>query len=323
MSVLDKIDVSYKNGYDKIVELLGENPKESVCDDIVSYIRNYTPQNGAEVDVIHFIDYVADNLYMGDGMSIFDRGHKCIGNGRGVLFERLKMLKNELQRTIQSQTASTPQIDCIMTDEEISRWLDRWSVGRFGEDCLNPARYYKTTKDGRYLYGVKEGATNEEKAIRERVLELLCKIISINKKLNGEGLTKHLTYNEREAKKNEREKLYKEFLSLTQPQPEQKITKPTRGRGRPKETLKDKMIDDADGKKLQRLHEIWGGKKGKDAALIILVCLLTGWMNTPTYTQVKDEFGDIGSKAGFNKYLKKTMFTDEEIEGAKAALNKQ
>ena len=224
MGVLEKVDAGYKAGYKEVVKLLEKDLSEGVCEAVVNYIREYTPDRGAEVNQISFIDYVADNLYKGVNMSIFARGHKCIGDGDGVLFERLRMLKNELQRAIQGQAASTPQIDCIMTDEEISKWFDRWSVGRFGEDCLNPTRYYNTTEDGRYLYGVKEGATNEEKAIRERVLELLCKIISINKKLNGEGLTKHLTYNEREALKKDRDKLYIEFINLTQPQPEAQIT---------------------------------------------------------------------------------------------------
>lgn len=219
MNVLDKIDVSYKAGYNKIVALLETNLKESVCDDIVSFIRDYNPDNGAEVDVINFIDYVADNLYKGENLGIYARGHKCIGNG--VLFERLKMLKNELQRILQGQASMKKiEIDCHMTIEEINKWHEDWSVERFGKDCLNPARYYKTTEDGRYLYGVKEGAINDEKAIRDRVLELLCKINSINKELNGEGLTKHLTFNERETRKKEREKLYKEFLNYTQPQPE-------------------------------------------------------------------------------------------------------
>lgn len=90
---------------------------------------------------------------------------------------------------------------------------------------------------------------------------------------------------------------------------------PTRGRGRPKETLKDKMIDDAKGEKLQKIHTKMIGKKGKDAALIILACIKKGWMTKPTYTQVKNEFGDIGSKTGYNRYLNEKMFTKEELEG--------
>lgn len=92
-------------------------------------------------------------------------------------------------------------------------------------------------------------------------------------------------------------------------------------KGRPKESLKDKMIDDADGRKLQRIHDIWGGRKGKDAALMILVCIKLGWMHKPTYTQVKDEFGDIGSKTGYNRYLDSNKFTDDEIEGVMNILN--
>ena len=105
------------------------------------------------------------------------------------------------------------------------------------------------------------------------------------------------------------------------PEPQQEQPKPTRGRGRPKETLKDKMIDDANGEKLQKTHTKMSGKKGKDAALIILACIKKGWMAKPTYTQVRDEFGDIGSKTGYNKYLKESMFSKEELEGAMASLD--
>ena len=99
------------------------------------------------------------------------------------------------------------------------------------------------------------------------------------------------------------------------PEPQQEQTKKTRGRGRPKETLKDKMLDDTDGKKLQTIHTKICGKKGKDAALIILACIKKGWMTRPTYTQVKNEFGDIGSKTGYNRYLNEQAFTKEELEG--------
>ena len=88
-----------------------------------------------------------------------------------------------------------------------------------------------------------------------------------------------------------------------------------RGRGRPKGTLQDKMIDDADGKKLLKIHKIWGDSRGKDAVLIIVVCIKIGWMKKPTYTQVRDEFGEIGSKTIFNRYLDSRKYTDDEIEG--------
>lgn len=101
---------------------------------------------------------------------------------------------------------------------------------------------------------------------------------------------------------------------------QQEKPKPTRGRGRPKATLKDKMIDDPDGEKLQEIHAKMNGKKGKDAALIILACINKGWMMKPTFTQVSNEFGDIGCKTGYNKYLNACNFTKEEIEGVKQSL---
>lgn len=89
-----------------------------------------------------------------------------------------------------------------------------------------------------------------------------------------------------------------------------------RNRGRPKETLKDKMINDADGSKLQKVHTIMDGKTGKDAALIVLACIKKGWMTKPTFTQVTEEFGDIGTQQNFTKYLYEKWFTKDEIEGA-------
>ncbi|MBO7428446.1 MAG: hypothetical protein J6Y22_04200 [Paludibacteraceae bacterium] len=105
------------------------------------------------------------------------------------------------------------------------------------------------------------------------------------------------------------------------PEPQQEQTKKTRGRGRPKKTFKDRMIDDADGNKLKKIHTKIDGKKGKDATLIILACLKKGWLARPTYTEVKNEFGDIGSKTGYNRYLNESMFINEELEGAIKSLD--
>lgn len=107
----------------------------------------------------------------------------------------------------------------------------------------------------------------------------------------------------------------------TAPEPQQKQPKPTRGKGRPKETLKTKMIDDANGGKLQKMHSVMKDKKGKDADVILLAAIKKGWLMKPTYTQVINEFGDIGSRTGYNKYLNEQMFTEEEIEGARNSLD--
>lgn len=121
------------------------------------------------------------------------------------------------------------------------------------------------------------------------------------------------------------EKMKEDFLNAqeatSEPQqdctsePEQEISKPTRMRGRPKKPFKNMMMDDADGSKLQKVKTIMHGKDGKEAALIIKACVQKGWMCKPTYTQVKDEFGDIGNRSGFNKYMSGNL-TKEEIDGA-------
>lgn len=92
--------------------------------------------------------------------------------------------------------------------------------------------------------------------------------------------------------------------------------KPKPNRGRPNGTFKDKMICDTDGSRLHKIHNAINGKTGKDVSLIILACIKKGWITKPTYTQVKNEFGDIGSKTGYNRYLNEQMFSREELEGA-------
>ena len=211
----------------------------------------------------------------------------------------------------------TLPIDFDLTLTQLSEWHDKWRLERFGSN--DNTRYYQT--DGRCLYGViQDTELCEEKAIQERVLDLLCLIREANIKLKGIGLNRHLTSQERENIKSTREALYKELTQFTKPQQkqakQQETTKLIRGKGRPKETLKDKMIDDANGEKLKMLHTKLDGKKGKDVSLIMLAAIKIGWLTKPTYTQVKNEFKDIGCKTGYNKYLNENMFTKEEIEGA-------
>ena len=108
-------------------------------------------------------------------------------------------------------------IDFDLTIDKISEWVDEWKEKRYGKESLNPERYYNLSEDGRYLFGVKEGASlKDEKATCERVTELLLRIRLINQKLNGVGLSQHLQYVERERLKKEREGLYNEFLDIVQ-----------------------------------------------------------------------------------------------------------
>ena len=96
----------------------------------------------------------------------------------------------------------------------------------------------------------------------------------------------------------------------------------TNKRGRPTKPFKDLMLNDEQGEHLLKMHRVSSGKKGKDFVLIIVACMKIGWITKPTYTQAKNEFGDIGSKQIYSKYLSNQYaFTQTEIEGAINSLN--
>ena len=207
----------------------------------------------------------------------------------------------------------TLPIDFDLTLAQLSEWHDKWRLERFGSN--DNTRYYQT--DGRYLYDtLLDNDLAEEQRVSDYVLGLLCKI----RKMTNELKRMNLSYQESEDIKCKRETLYKELTQFIKPQQkqakQQETTKLIRGKGRPKETLTDKMIDDANGEKLKMLHTKLDGKKGKDVSLIILAAIKKGWLTKPTYTQVKNEFKDSGCKTGYNKYLNENLFTKEEIEGA-------
>lgn len=101
-------------------------------------------------------------------------------------------------------------------------------------------------------------------------------------------------------------------------------SKQAKRNGKPKTSLKDKMLDDADGRKWQKLHNLMKGKKNTDAVLIIWCCCEKdiGWMQRPTSTQVFEEFGyDVFSKTWFNECFRNpSKFKQSEIELVKTTL---
>lgn len=96
-----------------------------------------------------------------------------------------------------------------------------------------------------------------------------------------------------------------------------------RRRGRPTKPLKDNMLCADTDKILKKLHALIDGKQGRDVALIITSCIKDGIMTRPTSTQVSQEFGDIGSPTGFNEYMKKDVFTEDEINAIITKLREQ
>ena len=138
-----------------------------------------------------------------------------------------------------------------------------------------------------------------------------------------DGLCQWAGYYPQKPQKEPQESENSSNLAVTPPEPQQVAqgqeikAKPTRGRGRPTNPFSSKMIDDAKGEKLKKMHSKLDGKTGKDFALLMWACINKGWCNKPTYTQVKEEFGDIGEKTGYNKYLNNSrLFSEAEKSGA-------
>lgn len=70
---------------------------------------------------------------------------------------------------------------------------------------------------------------------------------------------------------------------------------------------------------LELLHKTLDGKKGKAVYLVINVLISNGViMPSPTYSQLKREFGDIGSDSAKSEYKGLQPFLNEEIEGVKS-----
>ena len=85
-----------------------------------------------------------------------------------------------------------------------------------------------------------------------------------------------------------------------------------------------RMIND-DGQRLMRLHKMMKGRKGKRAAAVIIAAMQLGWMEQPTFSEAEAEFGQIGAKAGFNKYMAggAYLIREEDIEALKNGLLEQ
>jgi hypothetical protein len=94
-------------------------------------------------------------------------------------------------------------------------------------------------------------------------------------------------------------------------------------RGRQTKPFSDCLLEPDKEQHLKQIHRIAGGKQGKSIALIITACIKLGWITKPTFSQIENEFGNIGNRSGYNKYVNNTSnFTDDEIKGMKTALLK-
>ncbi len=89
--------------------------------------------------------------------------------------------------------------------------------------------------------------------------------------------------------------------------------------GRRAKPFKDCLLAPDKEQHLKKIHSLIDGRKGKDVALVIKASIQLGWIRKPTFLQVKNEFGDIGNKSGYNTQMSKRQ-DDTEIDGIKVAL---
>ena len=107
-------------------------------------------------------------------------------------------------------------------------------------------------------------------------------------------------------------------------QPQQQ-EQPQKKRGRSAKSFSDCiLVEDKDGL-LAKLHQVLDGRKGRDVYRVLNTLLYEGVLLKYTYTQAKNEFGDIGSDSLKTKYSGSkddkvscvSAFDKGEIEGVK------
>lgn len=99
-------------------------------------------------------------------------------------------------------------------------------------------------------------------------------------------------------------KRYVMFPKTDEAKDKSKTKAKQRTRGKQKRSFRDCLFMDDKENLLKILHKLIDGNKGKFVANVISFCVSKGILiKKPTYTQVVEEFGDIGDKSGYNKYM--------------------
>lgn len=99
----------------------------------------------------------------------------------------------------------------------------------------------------------------------------------------------------------------------------QHLTTRIKKKGRPSKPFDDILVSDREIIK-GKLHSLIDGKGDKQAVLYIKAAIQMGMIQKPTYTQFINEFGNIVSKQNFNSCLSRNTYSDDELRGAKQAL---
>lgn len=105
-----------------------------------------------------------------------------------------------------------------------------------------------------------------------------------------------------------------------QEQPKLKVNgNSNRSKGRPSKPFADVLVKDKEATK-SKLHSLIDGKQDSKAVIYIKAAIQLGMIQKPTHTQIINEFGRIVSKQIFNKYINGSLYSDDELKGAKQAL---
>lgn len=135
-----------------------------------------------------------------------------------------------------------------------------------------------------------------EQHVRGAIANVFCSLreftIAINKRANNERTTS----NPREKRPTTTQRTIFDYMLLENQEQKQKL--------------------------LETLHTLIDGKKGKDIALVILVCINQGLMQKPTHIILTETFGDIGVKSGYNTAYSKGLenYLPQEINGIETKL---
>lgn len=112
-----------------------------------------------------------------------------------------------------------------------------------------------------------------------------------------------LLNNTKQAKATETQKQPSDFKQSEKPEKKEQ-----------QKQFSDKIIAQNKDNILSILHELIDKRKGREVALIITAAIKKGVILKPTYTEIKNEFGDIGNKSGFNSYMNnKFRFPVDEL----------
>lgn len=91
--------------------------------------------------------------------------------------------------------------------------------------------------------------------------------------------------------------------------------------GRKAKPFVDCLLEPDKEQHLNSLHQLIKDRRGKDVALIVKASMQLGWITKPTFSQVQNEFGNVGNKSGYNKYMSlPNAFTQQDLNGMKTAL---